>query len=58
MLSVVPQQETALVTLFFTVMIADIDQILENSISIIFADDTKVRTKVKSLEDTEHFNMS
>jgi len=51
-LSDVPQ-DTVLASLFFIVMIADINQNLENSISRLFADDTKVSTKIKSQEDTE-----
>ena len=34
-------------------MIADIDQNLENSVSRLFADDTKVSAKIKTQEDTE-----
>ena len=52
MLSSVPQ-ETVLSSLFFIIMIADIDQNLEKSIGRLFADDTKVSTKIKSQEDTE-----
>ena len=43
-LSVVPQR-TVLASLFFIIMIADIDQNLENSVSRFFVDDTKVRTQ-------------
>ena len=35
-------------------MIADIDQNLENSVSRLFADDTKVSAKIKTQEDTEY----
>ena len=35
-------------------MIADIDQNLENSISRLFANDTKVSAKIKSQDVTEH----
>ena len=52
-LSGVPQG-TVLASLFFIVMIADIDQNLEISVSILNADDTKVSAKVKKQEDTEH----
>merc|ERR1712240_104800 len=51
-LSGVPQG-TVLASLFFIIMIADIDQNLENSVGRLFADDTKVSTKIKSQEDTE-----
>ena len=34
-------------------MIADIDQNLENSVSRLFADDTKMSAKIKTQEDTE-----
>ena len=46
-------QGTVLVSLFIIIMIADIDQYLENSVSRLFADDTKVSTKIKTQEDTE-----
>ena len=51
-LSGVPQR-TVLASLFFIIMIADIDQNLENSVSRLFVDDTKVSTKIKTQEDTE-----
>ena len=51
-LSGVPQG-TVLASLFFIIMIADIDQNLENSVSRLFADDTKVSAKIKTQEDTE-----
>ena len=34
-------------------MIADIDQNLKNSVSRLFADDTKVSAKIWTQEDTE-----
>ena len=43
-----------LASLFFIMMIADIDQNLENSVNRLFANDTKVSTKIKTKEDTEH----
>ena len=43
-LSGVPQR-TVLASLFFIIMIADIDQNLENSVSKLFADDTMLSTK-------------
>ena len=46
-------QGTVLATLFIIIMIADIDQNLENSVSRFFSDDTKVSVKIKSQEDTE-----
>ena len=54
MLSVEPQG-TVLTSLFFIIMIADIDQNLENSVSRLFADDTKVSVKIKTQEVTERF---
>ena len=38
---------------FFMTVIADIDNNLEINISRLFADDTKVRPKMKTQEDTE-----
>ena len=52
-LSGVPQG-TVLASLFFIIMIADIDQDLENSISRLFADDTKVSAKIRSQEDSNN----
>ena len=52
-LSGVPQG-TVLASLFFIIMIADIDQNLENSISRLFADDTKVSAKIRSQEDSNN----
>merc|ERR1712240_568429 len=46
-------QGTVLASLFFIIMIADIDNNLKISISRLFADDTKVSTKIKTQEDTE-----
>ena len=46
-------QGTVLASLFFIIMIADIDQNLESSVSRLFADDTKVSTKIKTKEYTE-----
>ena len=51
-LSGVPQG-TVLASLFFIIMIADIDQNLKNSVSRLFADDTKVSAKIRTQEDTE-----
>ena len=39
----------------FINFIADIDKNLENSISRLFANDTKVSAKIKSQDDTERF---
>ena len=46
-LSGVPQG-TVLASLLFIIMIADIDQNLEYSVSRLFADDTKVNAKIKN----------
>ena len=46
-------QGTVLASLFFIIMIADIDQNLENSVSRLIADDTKVSTEIKTQEDTD-----
>merc|ERR1711962_208209 len=51
-LSGVPQG-TVLASLFFIIMIADIDQNLKNSVSRLFTDDTKVSAKIRTQEDTE-----
>ena len=51
-LSGVPQG-TVLASLFFIIMIADIDQNLENSVSRLFTDDIKMSAKIKTQEDTE-----
>ena len=51
-LSGVPQG-TVLASLFFIIMIADIDQNLKDSVSRLFADDTKVSAKIRTQEDTE-----
>ena len=45
---------TVLASLLFIIMIADIDQNLEKSNGRLFADDTKVSTRMKSYEDTEN----
>ena len=46
-------QGTVLASLFFIIMIADIDNNLKISISRLFADDTKVSAKIKTQEDTK-----
>ena len=46
-------QGTVLSSLFFIIMIADIDDNLKISISRLFADDTKISAKIKTKEDTE-----
>ena len=46
-------QGTVLASIFVIIMIPDIDQNLENSISRLFANDTKVSAKIKSQDDTE-----
>ena len=53
LLSDVPQG-TVLAAIFFIIMIPDIDQNLENSISRLLANDTKVSAGIKSQDDTEH----
>ena len=45
-------QGTVLALLFFIIIIADIDQNLENSVSRLFADDTKVNAKIETQDDT------
>ena len=45
-------QGTVLSSLFFIIMIADIDNNLKISVSRLFADDTKVNAKIKTKEDT------
>ena len=52
-LSGVPEG-TVLASLFFIIMIANIDQHLDNTISRLFDNDTKVSGKINSQEDTEH----
>ena len=51
-LSGVPQG-TVLASILFIIMISDIDEELKNSISRLFADDTKVSAKIRSHEDME-----
>ena len=46
-------QGKVLASLFFIIMIADIDNNLKISISRLFADDTKVSAKIKTQEDME-----
>ena len=53
LLSDIPQG-TVLASIFFIIMIPDIDQYIENSISRSFANETKVSAKIKSQDDTEH----
>ena len=46
-------QGTVLSSLFFIIMIADIDDNLKIKISRLFADNTKISAKIKTKEDTE-----
>ena len=46
-------QETVLASIFFIIMISDIDENLRNSIIRLFADDTKVSAKIRTEEDIE-----
>ena len=46
-------QGTVLASILFIIMISDIDDNLRNSISRLFADDTKVSAKIRTFEDTE-----
>ena len=46
-------QGTVLSSLFFIIMIADIDDNLKISISRLFAEDTKISAKIKTKENTE-----
>ena len=46
-------QGTVLASIFFIIMISDIDENLKNSIVRLFADDTRVSAKIKSKEDME-----
>ena len=45
-------QGTVLASILFIIMISDIDDDLKNSISRLFADDTKVSAKIRTYEDT------
>merc|ERR1711874_499107 len=47
------QQGTVLASLFFIIMIADMDENLKVGVGRLFADDTKVSAKIKTQEDTE-----
>ena len=44
-------QGTVLASIFFIIMISDIDKNLKNSIVRLFADDTRVSSKIRSKED-------
>ena len=46
-------QGTVLASIFFIIMISDIDENLKNSIVRIFADDTRVSAKIRTKEDME-----
>ena len=46
-------QGTVLASILFIIMISDIDENIRNSISRLFADDTKISAKVRTFEDTE-----
>ena len=46
-------QGTVLASLFFIIMVVDIDQNLNLSISRLFTDNTKVSAKIKTQEDME-----
>ena len=46
-------QGTVLASIFFIIMISDIDENLKNSIVGLFADDTRVSAKIKSKEDED-----
>ncbi|MCP4252991.1 MAG: hypothetical protein GY775_06210, partial [Candidatus Scalindua sp.] len=46
-------QGTVLASILFIIMISDIDDNLRNSISRLFADDTKVSAKIRTFGDTE-----
>ena len=46
-------QGTFLASILFIIIISDIDENLRNSISRLFADDTKVSAKIRTFEDTE-----
>ena len=46
-------QGTVLASILFIIMISDIDEELRNSISRLFADDTKISAKIRTPEDTK-----
>ena len=46
-------QGTVLVSIFFIIMISDIDENLKASIVRLFADDTRVSAKIRTKEDKE-----
>ena len=46
-------QGTVLASILFIIMISDIDEELRNSISRLFADDTKISAKIRTYEDTK-----
>ena len=46
-------QGTVLASILFIIMISDIDEELRNSISRLFADDTKISAKIRTHEDTK-----
>ena len=46
-------QGTVLASIFFIIMISDIDENLRNSIIRLFTNDTKVNAKIRTEEDIE-----
>ena len=46
-------QGTVLASIFFIIMISDIDENLKNSITRLFADDTKMSAKIRTEEDID-----
>ena len=46
-------QGTVLASIFFIIMISDIDENLKNSIVRLFADDTRVSAKIRTKEDMD-----
>ena len=52
MVSGVPQG-TVLASIFFIIMILDIDKNLKNSVVRLFADDTRISAKIRTKEDME-----
>ena len=46
-------QGTVLASIFFVIMISDIDENLKNSVVRLFADDTRVSAKIRTKEDME-----